>query len=136
MNLRRVFDAINLCYFDGALQDVRLGWMRGTKGPRETIIFGLCYWTEQRIVMSPLLRHRSVPEWYAAFYMFHEMLHLVHPPVRVGRRVEIHHETFRAAERRFVHFEEVAPWEQANLKALFQADARRSSTDLIQEDLD
>lgn len=124
MNLQRTFDALNFCYFDDALQGVKLGWMRGSKGPRKAIIFGLCFWEENTIHLNPLLNHPLIPDWYASYYMFHEMLHLVYQPRLVGGRYEMHYEEFLAAERRFVHFEEVKPWEKENLKPLFEVDSR------------
>lgn len=116
MNLRRSFDVLNAAYFDNALQGTELRWMRRTKGPRQFIIFGYCYWEINRIDINPLLLVPEIPDWYANYYMFHEMLHLLYPPIKIRGKLEMHHPVFLEAERRFVHYERIAPFE-AELRA-------------------
>lgn len=111
--LQRHFDVLNAAYFDNALQGTELGWLRRTKGPRKYVIFGYCYYEINLIQLSPLLLLPQFQDWYASYYMFHEMLHLLYPPVVIGGRLVQHHPVFLEAEKRFVHYDRIAPFEQA-----------------------
>lgn len=120
LDLRTAFEALNLAYFDGALHGVELGWMRGSKGPRSTVIFGWCYYEENRILINPLLRLPWVPFFYSARWIFHEMLHITHPPVNNV----VHHPAFLKAERRYLHLAQANTWEAKNLDRLLGSDSR------------
>ncbi len=65
----------------------------------------------QVIVLSRVLDDPEVPEFVLDFVVYHELLHIVHPPVpgSGGRRV-VHHEAFREAEDRFPRKEEAEAW--------------------------
>lgn len=63
------------------------------------------------IVLSRILDDPDVPAFVLDYVLYHELLHIVHPPRRGagGKRV-IHHKTFRAAEARFPRRDEAERW--------------------------
>lgn len=63
------------------------------------------------IVISRTLDDARVPEFVLDYVLYHELLHIVHPPRvgRTGKRV-IHHKEFREAERRFPQQKEADGW--------------------------
>ena len=63
------------------------------------------------IVISRVLDDPDVPEHVLDFVVYHELLHIVHPPVRgSGSKRIIHHKAFRDAEARFARRDEAEAW--------------------------
>ncbi len=96
--------ALDRVYFHDTLGDVRLEWARYRKpASPERVTFGLCYADERLVRLSRLLARTEVPDFYALFILYHELLHIV-----VSRE---HDAAFDLAERRFVHYTEAKVWE-------------------------
>jgi hypothetical protein len=70
------------------------------------------------IAIHPVLDHLDVPGWFVGFVVFHELLHVVHPPEDgVGRR-RVHTDAFARTERTHPEFHRANAWEVANVPRL------------------
>jgi hypothetical protein len=102
-SLEAIFEALNLRFFGGMLARPNLGWSRTASRTR----LGHYDPAHHTIVLSRVFDDPSVPLAVIEYVMYHEMLHLVHPPEhRVSRRV-VHTQAFREAEKRFPDWKEV-----------------------------
>ncbi len=65
------------------------------------------------IVLSRVLDDPKVPEFVLDFVVYHELLHILHPPLMgSGGKRMIHHRAFREAEARFGQRAEAEAWLQ------------------------
>lgn len=106
--------AMSLVDRDG-FDDLRITWGRDGRG-RRSIRFG-SYDFEQRLIrIHPALDETWVPRYFVEFVVYHELLHVVVPPVtdEEGRR-DLHPPEFRELEARFPDFDEALTWQRANL---------------------
>lgn len=63
------------------------------------------------IVISQLLDDAHVPEFVLDYVVYHELLHIIHPPrMGSGGKRLVHPPEFRAAERRFPQQQEAEAW--------------------------
>jgi hypothetical protein len=118
-DLQVIFQRLNVQYFEGGL-DARITWGAAPRRrrPRRSIKMG-SFAVEDRIIrIHPVLDHPSVPEYFVAWIVFHEMLHGKHAVVRKGDRRCFHSREFLAEERTFSDYERAAAWERANMDRL------------------
>ena len=101
-DLRQLFAALNVQYFNGALAAPALGW---SLRPSRTIL-GHYDPSHHVIVLSRSLDSVYAPENAVRFVMFHEMLHLSYPTESRGSRRCVHTPEFKRAERQFVEYAE------------------------------
>ena len=105
-DLRRLFTRLNQRYFDNVLPRPSLGWsQRPTKR-----LLGHHDYAHQAIVISRSLDDADVPPYVIEFLLYHEMLHLKHPPRAVNGRQHYHTAAFRAEEQRFARYDEAMDW--------------------------
>jgi len=100
-DLSPLFAQLNAQYFEGNLEQPRLGWSKRA-------------WTNQLGCFDPALRqilinkrldHPAVPPYVVAYILYHEMLHVKHP-IRFARcRRESHTPAFRKEEKRFADYD-------------------------------
>jgi hypothetical protein len=82
------------------LGEVRITWGRFGRAPERTLRLGSCSPSVPPLVrIHPVLDHETVPAWFVSFVVFHELLHVVHPPRIVGGRRILHPPELLAAER-------------------------------------
>jgi predicted metal-dependent hydrolase len=118
-DLEVIFDRLNRDYFGGGLE-ARITWGTAPKRqrPRRSIKMG-SFAVEDRIIrIHPVLDHPSVPEYFVAWIVFHEMLHGKYEVVRKGDRRCFHSKAFVAEERTFAEYEKACAWERANMDRL------------------
>jgi hypothetical protein len=118
-DLQAIFDRLNGQYFAGGL-DARITWGAAPRRrrPRRSIKMG-SFAVEDRIIrIHPVLDHPSVPEYFVAWIVFHEMLHGKHAVVRKGDRRCFHTKEFLAEERTFSEYQRASAWERANMNRL------------------
>jgi hypothetical protein len=118
-DLRSIFERLNAEYFAGQL-DARITWGAAPRRrePRRSIKMG-SFAVEDRIIrIHPVLDHASVPGYFVAWIVFHEMLHGKHAVVRKGDRRCFHSKEFLAEERTFHEYDRAAAWERANMDRL------------------
>ena len=104
-NLHQVFDRVNTEYFQSKLPRPPLSWTQKNSRRR------LGYVDHRgRVFISRILDRKSVPRYVIEFIMYHELLHLVVPSEKRGRRSLHHTKAFREAERRFKHYTKARKW--------------------------
>ncbi len=92
-DLESSWSDVNYRYFDSALSDVLVTWGQRTQPARgqarQSIKLGSYSATERLIRVHPVLDRDWVPRYFVAYIVYHELLHHLVPPVRVGgpRRV-------------------------------------------------
>jgi hypothetical protein len=118
-DLQAIFDRLNQRHFGGALQ-ARITWgpAQTRRLPRRSIKMG-SFAVEDRIIrIHPVLDHVSVPDYFVAWIVFHEMLHGKYEVVRRGGRRCFHSKEFLAEERSFPEYDRACRWERANIDRL------------------
>jgi hypothetical protein len=102
-SLEVLFEDLNLRFFGGMLARPNLGWSRTLSRTR----LGHYDPAHHAIVLSRVFDDPAAPREAVEYVMYHEMLHLVHPPEHRGSRRAIHTREFRDAEKRFPQLKEV-----------------------------
>lgn len=105
-DLEEIFRRINQTYFQNQFAQPILSWSQ-TKTRR---VFGHQDAVHETIVISRTLDDRRVPQFVVEFVLYHELLHVVHPPRIVNGKRRIHSAAFRRDERKFIRFEEAEKW--------------------------
>jgi hypothetical protein len=123
-DLRDVLARVNQTYFGGSVNDVLITWGRKTRGDgkvRRSIKLG-SYSAEERLIrVHPVLDGKWVPRYFVAYIVYHELVHHVMPPVRVGGQTLLHPPEFLHREREFRHYERAIAWEEAHIERLLRA---------------
>jgi hypothetical protein len=107
-DLREYLDAIDLCYFEGQLDDlgVDIRWMRA----RERVPRVGQYVRDYKMIeIARPLANLEVPTCYVMGVIYHECLHVV-----LGPEHDHHSHTFRMLEGRFLQIVQVYEWEREN----------------------
>ena len=101
-DLDAMFDSLNGRYFGESLRKPALGWSERPSRKR----LGDYDPAHDMIVVSSVLDRNATPAVALEYVLYHEMLHLKHPPRLgpTGRRV--HTPEFLAEERRFAGYED------------------------------
>jgi len=122
-DLREILDRVNTAYFGGSLGELLITWGRRTRAngtPRTTIKLG-SYSAQERLVrIHPVLDLSWVPRYFVSYIVYHELVHHVVPPVRVGGHVLLHPPEFLRRERLFRHYERAIAWEEAHITRLLR----------------
>ncbi len=126
-DLQRIAKAVSHTYFGGKLV-VNIQWSRSRKAkPRRrarSMLLG-SYAREKNLVrIHPALSQPWVPDFFVEYVVFHEMLHAVVPPQRVGRKTYYHPAEFRLRERSYPFFKEALRWQRDNLGRLLTSVVR------------
>jgi hypothetical protein len=101
-DLAAMFDDLNKRYFSGKLERPLLSWSAG----KTRRVLGHHDHVHRTIIISSTLDNHAVPRFVAEYVLYHEMLHMKHPPRVVSGRTVYHSRAFREEERQFVRFEE------------------------------
>jgi hypothetical protein len=123
-DLTALLHVVHATYFEGAVHDVLVTW--GRRGPpperpRRAIRLG-SYSTEERLVrVHPVLDRPWVPRYFVSYILFHELLHHLIPPTKIGGRTLLHPPEFLRRERQFRHYERAVAWEQAKIGRLLRS---------------
>jgi hypothetical protein len=105
-DLDGLFDELNARYFDGMLARPRLSWSQG----KTRRVLGHHDHVHGTIIVSRTLDSSNIPRLVLEYVLYHEMLHVKHPPMLVGGRTIYHSAQFRADEKRFHQVDEAADW--------------------------
>jgi predicted metal-dependent hydrolase len=111
-DLRELYREINREYFEGMI-DATITW--GTKSPRWSVrkrTIGSYSERSNTIRINPVLDRKTVPRYYVAFVVYHEMLHAAIGLLLRGKRRSIHSREFRKRERLFKDYEKAIAWER------------------------
>ncbi len=90
------------------------------EGRHGSIRLGSCDHGRHRILLNPKLDDARVPRYVLESVLWHEMAHVLRPPIRNGRRREVHHAEFHALDRLFSEHEAARTWVTANIQWLLQ----------------
>ena len=71
------------------------------------------------IKINPILNDREVPDYFIEYIVYHEMLHAVYPPIRIGPKRAVHHKKFLEMEKTFPHYDIAKKWEKTLGKKKF-----------------
>ena len=118
-DLQAIYDQINQVYFEGKLQ-LGITWIGNRLArPRTRIVLGSYHLHQNVILINRILDQPQIPHYFVAYIVYHEMLHHVLPPRRVGRRREIHHRDFKTREQQFQEFKEATAFRKNFRSELF-----------------
>jgi hypothetical protein len=123
-DLLEILTRLNALYFGGAIDDVLITWGRRSRAngtPRTAIKLGSYSTTERLIRVHPVLDKKWVPRYFVSYIVYHELLHHVLPPMRIGGRSVLHSEEFLRRERDFRHYDRAIAWEQAHISRLLRS---------------
>jgi hypothetical protein len=126
-DLQAIFDQLNRRYFAGSLE-ARITWGSAPRRerPRRSIKMGSFAVEDRLIRIHPALDDITVPDYFVAWIVFHEMLHGKFEVVRKGDRRCFHSKEFLAEERTFHDYERASAWERANMDRLLGPRAEAS----------
>jgi Protein of unknown function DUF45 len=99
-DLDKLFDELNVKYFDGQLKRPLIGW--STRKWRRQ--FGCYDPGPGHILLNCRMDWPGIPQCAVEYVLFHEMLHVKHPTRRSGCSLVSHSREFRAEERLFPEF--------------------------------
>jgi hypothetical protein len=105
-DLDEIFDRLNLRYFGGKLDRPTLSW----SPQRARRILGHHDHVHGTIMISRALDARRIPAFVVEYVLYHEMLHIKHPPKTVRGRTIYHGDGFRRDEKRFERFKDALKW--------------------------
>jgi hypothetical protein len=99
-DLGEIFAALNRRFFGNELRACKIGW---TSRPAQTVL-GRYDPAHDAIIISSSLDSPAVPDYVIEYLVFHEMLHMRFPVVRLGGRRVVHSREFRREEKKFPHY--------------------------------
>jgi hypothetical protein len=105
-DLEELFADLNARYFGGRLSRPALSWSQRRTGR----VLGHHDHIHDAIIVSRTLDDARIPRLVVEYVLYHEMLHIKHPPHRAGGRTVYHSPQFRADERRFDRIDEALAW--------------------------
>lgn len=105
-DLEELFTEINERYFEGRIERPQLSWSQR----RTRRVLGHHDHVHEAIIVSRTLDDASIPRFVVEYVLYHEMLHIAHPPRVSSGRTIYHSRQFRADERRFERFDEALKW--------------------------
>ena len=101
-DLEEIFRDLNRRFFESVLAMPRLGWSLS----RPRTLLGHYDSAHGSITVSRWFDSPSVPRYVVEYLVFHEMLHMRYITERRGHRRVVHSREFRAAEKKFPHYED------------------------------
>jgi hypothetical protein len=105
-DLGGLFAELNQRYFAGKLEQPLLSW-----SPRRSRrVLGHHDHVHRTIIISRTLDEPRIPRFVLEYVLYHEMLHVKHPPRVVSGRTIYHGREFRKEERSFERFDEAIKW--------------------------
>jgi predicted metal-dependent hydrolase len=123
-DLRDMYDTVNKEYF-GGLINAEITW--GTRSPRSSVrrrTLGSYSERSDIIRINPVLDRKTVPPYFVAFIIYHEMLHASLGAQLKGTRRSVHSREFRKKEKLFKDYEKALIWEGGKACAGFPTRAR------------
>jgi predicted metal-dependent hydrolase len=106
-----LYDEINKEYF-GCKVNALITW--GTRSPRYAVrkrTVGSYSERSNTIRINPVLDKKTVPRYYVALIVYHEMLHAAMGTPLRGKRRSVHSLEFRTREKLFKDYEKAMAWE-------------------------
>jgi hypothetical protein len=120
-DLKEVFDTLNKLYYNGMVTSF-LRWGSHPLRSYQSIKYdgdGVRY---NLITIGSMYNRPGVPRYAIEGIMYHEMLHIAHPPKKSGGRNIIHGPGFKQKERLYPGFSEWTEWEKINAHRTYRKD--------------
>jgi hypothetical protein len=121
-NLQEIFQSVNARYFESKL-DLPISWFGSKESvPRTRLTLGVYDERTGQIQVHRLLDQAHIPRHVVSYIVYHEMLHHVLPPIRLGRRKrKIHHAAFKEREKQFQEFALIKEFQKTLRKTNFRS---------------
>jgi len=106
-----LYEEINKEYFGDTI-NAAITW--GTRSPRYAVrkrTVGSYSERSNTIRINPVLDKKTVPRYYVALIVYHEMLHAAMGAPLRGKRRSVHSREFRNREKLFKDYEKAMAWE-------------------------
>ena len=118
-DLKQIYQLLNAHYFEGKL-DLKVTWFGNqNRSVTSKRLLG-SYNSRQRLVkVHRLLDNPHFPDYFISYIVYHEMLHHLFPPIKTKGKRQIHHDLFKAGERKFQHYELAKNWQKENKNKFF-----------------
>ena len=113
-NLKKFYDELNQKYFQNKLVVKNIGWSKNNSYTR------IGFYDEKRdlLVISKIFDSKKVPIEVLRYLVYHEMLHIKIPAVRINLRRVVHSKEFKLLEQGFPEFNRINKWIKSNLVKL------------------
>lgn len=105
-DLEQVFDCLNRKYFEGRLSRPVLSWSLA----KTRRILGHHDHVHDTIIVSKTLDSADIPRLVLDYVLYHEMLHIKHPPRLSGTRTIYHGREFKEDEQKFEDLQKALKW--------------------------
>lgn len=122
-DLAEIFDEVVAEHFPDGVAGARITWGKAPprrRRKRRSIRLGTYTHDQQLIRIHPALDQASVPRYFVAFVVFHELLHHVVPARERGTRMDHHPPEFRRRERAHPDYRRAVGWENEHLEVLLR----------------
>jgi hypothetical protein len=117
-DLDEIFDRHNRLFFKGRVKVKRICWTKRVRRSGNKEVWAANDYLNGEIRCSTNLLREIVPKGFLEFTVYHEMLHSVCPPKRIG--ADGHHAEFRKAELLFPKGKHYVELNKQASKALFE----------------
>lgn len=111
-DLREMFDEINAEYFDGRINAVITWGSRCSRYAVRRRTLGSYSESTNIIRINPALDKKTVPRYFVAFVVYHEMLHADIGTERQGGRRIVHSREYKKQEKLFKDYGKAIAWEK------------------------
>lgn len=115
-DLRELYEEINEAYFGGMIS-AAITWGPGSpRCPVRKRTLGSYSERSHTIRINPVLDKKTVPRYYVAFVVYHEMLHAAMGMPLTGKRRIVHSGEFRKRERLFKDYDRAVAFERGRAR--------------------
>lgn len=120
-NLRKIYDEINLEYFDASLKLYITWFGEHHQKNRTRVTFGLYHDPLKLIKIHRLLDKENIPDYLVSYVVYHEMLHHVCPSYYDETGIhQVHTKEFKEQETKFKYFDQAQEWIEEHKGCLFK----------------
>lgn len=125
-HLGHLYSEIKHMYFDCDL-DLKLTWFSPRKSrfrrhfvKSRSMTFGEYRQALGLIRINRILDQKTVPKFFIAFVIYHEILHHLYPPYVDEKGIcRYHGKEFKRQERKFLQYDAVTAWKREKMRDLF-----------------
>ena len=111
-DLRDLYELVNKKYFNGEISCPITWGMKRSRGYTRKRTLGSYSRHTNTVRISPLLDKMTVPKYFIAFIVYHEMLHADMGVQEVNGRRSFHTKEFRRREKLFEDYGKAIAWEK------------------------
>jgi len=125
-DLQAIFDELNRTHFGGRLH-ATIRWSPRPGGLSTHRLLATTQGDRHLITIGQVYDQASVPKFALEGVVYHEILHIIHPPRKTGiLKRHVHHRAFVEAERAFPGYAAWKAWEIREMPRLLRALRRQT----------